>query len=141
MADNPYTKLPIAGQLGVAVVLAAIVGFGFNYFFYSDMQAEAKKKTDDLTALQSDIRSLEVTANKLQEFQREVALREAKLETLKRILPADKETPELMKKVQYLAAQSNLIIRRFTPGATIRREFPIEGATPPKPGQDRKSVV
>jgi type IV pilus assembly protein PilO len=135
MADNPYTKLPIAGQLGVAVLLAAIVGFAFNYFAYSDMQTEAKKKTDDLTALQSDIRSLEVTANKLQEFQREVALREAKLETLKRILPADKETPELMKKVQYLAAQSNLIIRRFTPGATIRREFPIEGAVPPKPGQ------
>ncbi len=135
MADNPYTKLSTGAQLGVAVVLAAVLGGAFYYFFYSDMEIAAKKKSDELAALQSDIRSLEVTANKLQEFQREVALREAKLETLKRILPADKETPELMKKVQYLAAQSNLIIRRFTPGATVRREFPIEGAPAPKPGQ------
>jgi type IV pilus assembly protein PilO len=134
MADNPYTKLPIAGQLGVALALAAVVGGGFYYFVYSDMAESAQKKSSELAALQSDIRSLEVTANKLQEFQREVALREAKLETLKRILPADKETPELMKKVQYLAAQSNLIIRKFTPGATVRKEFPIEGQPPPRPG-------
>lgn len=136
MADNPYTKLPVAGQLAVGLVLAAIIGGIFYYVFpgYEEMTNTANRKNEELAALQSDIRSLEVTANKLQEFQREVALREAKLETLKRILPADKETPELMKKVQYLAAQSNLTIRKFTPGATVRREFPIEGQAPPKPG-------
>jgi type IV pilus assembly protein PilO len=135
MADNPLTKLPLVGQLGVSVVLAAVIGGLFYWQFWGPMSDDAKRKSDDLAALQSDIRSLEVTANKLQEFQREVALREAKLETLKRILPADKETPELMKKVQYLAAQSNLMIKRFTPGATVNREFPIEGQAPPKPGQ------
>ncbi len=134
MADNPYTKLPILGQLGVAAALTVLIFGGFYYFLWDDMNIQEKQRTDQLGALQSDIRSLEVTANKLQEFQREVALREAKLETLKRILPADKETPELMKKVQYLAAQSNLIIRRFTPGATVRKEFPLEGQAPPKPG-------
>ena len=46
-----------------------------------------------------------------QEFQREVALLEAKLETLKRILPPEKETPDLMRKVQSLAAQSSLTIK------------------------------
>lgn len=138
MADNPLTKLPLAGQLGASAALAAVIGFGFYYFSWKELDLNETKKTEELSALQADIRSLEVTANKLQEFQREVALREAKLETLKRILPADKETPELMKKVQYLAAQSNLIIRRFTPGATVNREFPIEGQAPPKPGQQQK---
>ncbi len=76
------------------------------------------------------------------EFRREVATREAKLETLKRILPATKETPELMKKVQYLAAQSNLTIRKFTPQNTVRKSFEPAQATPPagapgaaRPGQ------
>ena len=141
MADNPYTKLPIAGQLGVAAALMLLIGGGFYYFLWSDMDLQEKQRTDELGALQSDIRSLEVTANKLQEFQREVALREAKLETLKRILPADKETPELMKKVQYLAAQSNLIIRRFTPGATVRKEFPLEGEAPAKPGAPKPAAT
>jgi type IV pilus assembly protein PilO len=139
MADNPLTKLPLLGQLGVSAVLAAVIGGVFYWQFWGPMSEDEKKKSDELSALQADIRSLEVTANKLQEFQREVALREAKLETLKRILPADKETPELMKKVQYLAAQSNLIIRRFTPGATVNREFPIEGQAPPKPGQQQSA--
>lgn len=133
MADNPLTKLPLLGQLGVAVVLGALIFGIFWWQFYSPMVEQETQKTAELTALQSDIRSLEVTANKLQEFQREVALREAKLETLKRILPADKETPELMKKVQYLAAQSNLLIKRFTPGPTVNREFPIEPAPGAKP--------
>ena len=135
MADNPLTKLPLVGQLGVSVLVAAIIGGVFYWQFWGPMSEDEKKKSDELAALNSDIRSLEVTANKLQEFQREVALREAKLETLKRILPADKETPELMKKVQYLAAQSNLLIKKFTPGPTVNREFPVEGAPPPKPGQ------
>jgi type IV pilus assembly protein PilO len=134
MAENPLTKLPLMGQLAVAVVLAVVVGVGFYYFKWADMVVEEEQKTHDLEALQSDIRNLEVTANKLQEFQREVALREAKLEMLKRILPADKETPELMKKVQDLATQSNLSVKKFNPGATVNREFPIEGVPSPKPG-------
>jgi len=144
MADNPLSRLPLVGQLAVAAILAAIIGAVFYWQFWSPMVEQEATKTAELTSLQSDIRSLEVTANKLQEFQREVALREAKLETLKRILPADKETPELMKKVQYLAAQSNLQVKKFNPGATVNREFPIEpapgaaGQKPAAPGQAAK---
>jgi type IV pilus assembly protein PilO len=135
MADNALTRLSVAGQMIAGVVAAAVILGLFWWQFYSPMLEEETRKSNELSALQADIRNLEVTANKLQEFQREVQLREAKLETLKRILPADKETPELMKKVQYLAAQSNLLIRNFTPGATVNREFPIEGQPSPKPGQ------
>ncbi len=53
---------------------------------------------------------------------------------LKRILPAEKETPELMSKVQYLAAQSNLTIKKFNPAATVNKEFPVEGTPAAKPG-------
>ena len=144
MADNPLSRLPLVGQLAVAAILAILIGVGFYMWFWSPMVEQEAAKTAELTTLQSDIRSLEVTANKLQEFQREVALREAKLETLKRILPADKETPELMKKVQYLAAQSNLQVKKFNPGATVNREFPVEpapgpaGQKPAAPGQAAK---
>ena len=36
MADNPLTKLPLAGQLGVSAVIAALICGGFYYFWYSD---------------------------------------------------------------------------------------------------------
>ena len=123
MADNSLTKLPLAGQLGVSLLLAAIMGGAFYYFWYSDKLDEEKAKRARLEQLQKDIRALEVTANKLQEFQREVQLLEAKLETLKRILPPERETPDLMRRVQYLAAQSNLVIRRFTPATPVNKDF------------------
>lgn len=134
MADNPLTKLPLVGQLGVSVALAALIGGAFWYFVYSPMEQEQKQKADKLAALQADIRNLEVTANKLEEFRREVATREQRLETLKRILPADKETADLMKRVQYLATQSSLLIRKFTPGATVRKEFEVAPPPPAAPG-------
>jgi len=123
MADNAYTKLPLGGQLGVSLGIAALVGGLFWYFYWSDATIERDDKTAKLEALNKEIRALEVTAQKLGEFQREVALLEKKLETLKSILPPAKETPDLMRKVQALAAQSNLTINNFTPGATVNKDF------------------
>jgi type IV pilus assembly protein PilO len=123
MAENPLTKLPLAGQLGVSAGLAAVIAVAFWYFYWSDAVKQEAAKTANLETLQADIRKLEITANKLEEFKREVATREAKLETLKRILPAEKETPDLMRKVNYLALQSSLIIKRFNPAPTVTKEF------------------
>ena len=123
MADNALTKLSLGGQLGVSAVAAIIIGVAFYYFYWSGAVEQEHQKSAQLEQLRTDIRNLEVTANKLQEFQREVAQLEAKLETLKRILPPEKETPDLMRKVQALASQSNLAIKNFTPSAVVNRDF------------------
>lgn len=123
MADNSLTRLSLGGQLGVSAVLAAIICGAFWYFWYSPALEEESRKTTQLEALQREIRALEVTANKLQEFQREVQLLEAQLETLKRILPPEKETPDLMRRVQSLASQSRLNIKTFTPAAEVMKDF------------------
>lgn len=126
MADNALTKLPLAGQLGVAFLVAAIICGGFYMGYYADALEEQKKKEGQLAELQKQIRALEATANRLPDFQREVQALEARLETLKRILPPEKEMPDLMRRVQYLAAQSSLAIRRFTPAPTAQRDFYVE---------------
>jgi type IV pilus assembly protein PilO len=123
MAENALTRMTTTGQLGVAAFLALVIGGVFYWQYLGPAFEEEKAKTAQLDALRQEIRQLEVTAAKLQDFQREVALLEAKLETLKRILPPEKETPDLMRKVQSLAAQSNLTIRTFTPAATVNKEF------------------
>jgi len=123
MADNALTRLSLGGQLAASAVLAAVIGGAFWYFYWSPAVEEETKKRTKLENLQKEIRALEVTANKLQEFQREVALLEARLETLKRILPQTKETPDLMRKIQALAAQSNLLIKKFNPGTPVNKDF------------------
>ena len=123
MADNALTRMSLTGQIGLSAGVAALIGGLFYWQIWSPMVEEHTTKSASLNKLQDEIRKLEITANKLPEFQREVVLLEAKLETLKRILPPAKETPDLMKKVQYLAAQSNLNIKKFNPGATATKEF------------------
>jgi len=123
MAENPLTRLPLAGQLGVAAVVAALICGGFYYFWYADALEQQKKKESRLTDLHKQIQALEATANKLPEFQREVQALEARLETLKRILPPEKEMPDLMRRVQYLAAQSSLQIRKFNPANPVQKDF------------------
>jgi type IV pilus assembly protein PilO len=123
MADNALTRMGLAGQLGVSLFLALVIGGLFWWQYLSPAMDEEQQKTTQLDTLKREIAALEVTANKLAEFQREVALLEAKLETLKRILPPEKETPDLMRKVQSLASQSSLLIKSFTPGATVNKEF------------------
>lgn len=122
-AENPLTKLPLLGQLGVSAVLAVLVGVGFYYGYWEAASAEEATKTKRLADLRDDIRRLEAVANKLEEFKREVQIREAKLEQLKQVLPNEKQTADLMRKVQYLASQSNLTIKRFNPGNAVSKDF------------------
>ena len=123
MADNAFTKLPLAGQLGIAAAVAfAILGV-FWWQYWSPKQAEYKQKSEQLDSIRKEIEALTVIANRLTEFQREVALLEAKLNTLKNILPTEKETPKLMRDVQSLASQANLTIKRFTPKAVAAKDF------------------
>ena len=123
MAENPLTRLPLAGQLGVSAVIALLICGGFYYFWYKDALEQQRQKEARLATLQKEIRALEATANRLPEFQREVQALEARLETLKRILPPEKEMPDLMRRIQYLAAQSSLSIRKFNPTAVVQRDF------------------
>ncbi len=126
MAENPLTKLPLAGQLGVAAVLAAIIGGLFWWQYWSPSVLDEAKKTKQLEELRKEIQKLEVTASKLPEFQREVAELESKLGQLRQILPSSKETPELIRRVQALASEARLEILQFRPGKSVRREFAVK---------------
>lgn len=123
MAENPLTKLPLAGQLGISLLVALLIGGGFYWLWYAEAREQQTQKETRLADLQKQIRALEATANKLPEFQREVQALEARLEVLKRILPPEKEMPDLMRRLQYLAAQSSLAIRSFTPAAPVQKDF------------------
>ena len=79
MADNPLTKLPLGGQLGVSVRhrrpdLRRLL---LLLLTPTMLEQETPEEAPSSRRSRSEIRALEVTANKLQEFQREVQLLEA----------------------------------------------------------------
>ncbi len=79
-----------------------------------------------LTSLRASIAKGAATANQLNQFRQQVADLEARLESLKAVLPEQKDVADLLRRIQTLATQSNLVIRGFKPEASITRQLHAE---------------
>lgn len=123
MAESPLNKLSLPAQAGIAAVLAVAICAAFYFMWWKPKSDEEVQKLAALKKLQGEIQALEVTANKLPEFQREVQLLEASLEKLKLILPTEKQMPDLMKRLQALMQQSSLAFKVFDPGNPAKKDF------------------
>ncbi|MBI2836754.1 MAG: type 4a pilus biogenesis protein PilO [Acidobacteria bacterium] len=119
-------KIPWYAQLGIFGGISIIFVVVFYYYFYTDMRDQMKALEDELQTLQSDINKGLVMEAKREEFKLEIERLNQKLDTLKRILPERQEVDDILRKLQGLAAESNLNILRFTPGAENKKEFYIE---------------
>ncbi len=109
------SKLPWYGQVGAFVVVAAGSVFGFWHFYVTEMQADIETRQGRLVAMRQDIARGVATARRLPEFQSQVTDLEARLESLRAVLPEQKDVADILRRVQGLATQSNLSIQRFTP--------------------------
>jgi type IV pilus assembly protein PilO len=130
MAENAYTRMPQNQRWVVGVVIAIVLAVGFYYGWYEGKATELDGLKKNLADLNAQIQELNVVKANLPALEKEVEQLSLRLEQLRRILPPAKETPDLMKRLEALASQSNLKIKSFVPGTTVQRDFyqewPIE---------------
>ena len=124
--DLNLNKLPWYAQVGLFVVLA-LAGVGVFYYFYV-MPADADMATrqQKLDGLKVEIAKAQSTANQLNQFRQQVAELEGRLESLKAVLPEQKDVADLLRRIQTLATQSNLAIRGFKPAASVTKDLHAE---------------
>ncbi len=113
------SKLPWYGQIGAFAGLSVAGLVAFFYLYASPMQTEQAQRQKKLDALQADIRKGQAIARRLPQFRTEVAELERRLETLKNVLPEEKDMADLLRRLQMLAVRSNLTIRHFKPSPTL----------------------
>ncbi len=119
-------KQPWYVQVGAfcALSIGAIAAF---YFLYAAPAAEeAAAKIQKLQALSADIDRGRATERKLPQFKVQLAALEAKLEGLKAVLPEEKDIGDLIRRMQTLAVQSNLVIRSIKPVAVVTKQMHAE---------------
>lgn len=130
MASLQMNKLPWWGQLLVFTFVGAAIIGAYYYFYEQQARADLDIRDAELAAIRGRIDKGMETARKLPEFRAQVGDLEARLESLKAILPEEKDVAELLRRLQTLAAQSNLTIRHFRPRAIatkeLHAEWPIE---------------
>lgn len=126
MAEFSLSKLPWYAQVGAFLVLG-LAGCGAFYYFYEmPAQDEMKVRQTQLKELQADINTGQATARQLPQFQAEVADLQARLDSLRNVLPEEKDTADLLKRMQTAASQSNLIIKRYEPQVTVAKTLHAE---------------
>lgn len=113
------SKLPWYGQVGLFLGLSAAGLAAFFYLYARPMQEEMAQRQRKLDALQTEIRKGQAVARRLPQFRAEVAELEARLDTLKNVLPEEKDLADLLRRLQMLAVRSNLTIRKFKPSPSL----------------------
>lgn len=130
MASLEMNKLPWWGQLLVFATLGVAVVGGYFYFYEQQARVDLDARRAELATIRGRIDKGMETARKLPEFRAQVGDLESRLESLKAILPEEKDVAELLRGMQTLAAQSSLSIRHFRPRAIavkeMHAEWPIE---------------
>lgn len=124
--DLSIGKQPWYAQIGLfcALSLAAVAAF---YFLYaSPAHDEAAIKEKKLMALRAEIDKGRATERKLPQFKAQVASLEARLEGLKAVLPEEKDIADLLRRMQTLAMQSNLVIRSLKPVPVVEKQMHAE---------------
>jgi type IV pilus assembly protein PilO len=124
--DLNLNKLPWYGQVALFVVLGLALIGGFYWFYVVPTEAEMVTREQKLAALRVDIAKGSTTANQLSQFRQQVAELEGRLESLKAVLPEQKDVADLLRRIQTLATQSNLAIRGFKPAPSVTKQLHAE---------------
>ena len=112
-------------QVQHAIIAGFIVCLAGLFYMYvlKDRIKECDNLKTEISRLEDSVAKISALESQLETFKRELAGLEQRLADLQSILPAEKETPNVIRSVQDNAVASNLKILKFTPKPVISRDF------------------
>ncbi len=119
-------KIGFWGQLGVAAgaaVLAAVLLAWFAYPPYPKTKAEIIKLEKQRNDLRSQISQAKSVKEKLTEFKEEIKRLEERLKTFLDILPSEKDTDSLLRKIHNLAEESNVTVSKWDKAKLTKKDM------------------
>jgi Tfp pilus assembly protein PilO len=109
--------------LAAGLVVGLIVfGLG-NWRVLAPLRDDYDRAESQLAGLQSKIQEGRAAKQELPKFREEVRQLELELDKLLRILPARRNTPDLMRRIRSLAEQGDFTLKKFNPGTLTDKEF------------------
>jgi len=118
-----FSKLSAGAQFALIVVLIGGMFIAFYFTIYANLSKQVESKKVEFDDLQQKIREANIRAKKIQRLEEDIKRLKEEFELLKRILPTGRKTKELLQRVRNLAADSNLLLKRFDPAPLVQREM------------------
>ncbi len=126
---NPFRDMSVIMQALVAAAVAVVIVLVGVYLPFSPVAQERSsvdKAVEQKKILLDEVTQLQVYKQRYGELKQQMDALSKQLDTLKSIVPEEKETDEFIRLVQGAAAASNVQIRRFTAQAVVPKEYHYE---------------
>lgn len=109
--------------LGIGLAIGAAL-FGLGYWQYVEpIKDDIQGQENRLEELQHKKQEGMIAQQQLPKFREEVHQLELELDKLLRILPARRNTPDLLRRIRALAEQGDFNLKDFKPGLLVDKEF------------------
>lgn len=126
---NPFRDMSVIMQALLAVAIAVVLVLIGVYVPLSPVARErdqVDQAVQQRTKLNQEVTQLQVYKQRYGELKQQMDALTKQLDTLKTIVPEEKETDEFIRLVQGAAAASNVQIRRMTAQAVVPKEYHYE---------------
>src|SRR5690348_12305849 len=126
---NPFRDISVFMQGLVAVAIAVVVLLLGVYLPVSPVAQErdaVEKAVQQRTTLNQEVTQLQVYRQRYGELKQQMDALSKQLDTLKTIVPEEKETDEFIRLLQGAASASNVQVRRLTAQAVVPKEYHYE---------------
>ncbi|HEV8132308.1 MAG TPA: type 4a pilus biogenesis protein PilO, partial [Acidobacteriota bacterium] len=103
LKDSKLANLPFRTQVMMIAVVLIGLGYVFYLYFVLPKRAEVKVLDDRISALLNEVQKGQIVEARLPQFKQEIATQRERLENLRHILPEEKETADIIRRVQQMA--------------------------------------
>ncbi len=111
----------------VLIIALNVLILAAAYFLLIDPQmAQKKKMAAELKTAELELTKVLAVKNDIERLRREHAQIKAKLEDVLRQMPEEKEVPNLLRQVSFVAGETNTKVKSFYPKDVQTREFYAE---------------
>jgi type IV pilus assembly protein PilO len=126
---NPFRDMSVLMQGLVALAIAMIlvlVGVFLPGSPVAQERADYDKAVTQRTSLNQEVTQLQVYKQRYGELKQQMDALNKQLDTLKTIVPEEKETDEFIRQVQGAASASNVQLRKLTSQPIVPKEYHYE---------------
>lgn len=126
---NPFRDMSVIMQGLVALAIAVILVLAGLYAPFSPVAQERAaydKAVQDRQKLNNEVTQLQVYKQRYGELKQQMDALNKQLDTLKTIVPEEKEVDEFIRQVQGAASASNVQLRRLTAQNIVPKEYHYE---------------
>ncbi len=113
-------------QLLVFALLVGGSGYVFYAYYITPLRAQVQGQQNRIRRLRQDVQKGKQLEQRIPSLKKGIANQRKRLANFRRTLPSEKETPELMRHIQNMAAANQLQIRSFKSQETIKRDFYVD---------------